>query len=318
MKVLVIQPKIGMGDMIIYLPYIHAISKKYNKSISILVKDNSKAKELCLDDPHIGEIHTLDRTRDNTGSHDGFFGFFRLLRIIKDEKFDKVFIFSGSLRYFLVAKLVGIKKIHQYPLFKKKDNIVTSAKIFIENELGDIISTQPVIKILDDKITNIKNNFNKNFKHICIGLSASGPTKRWDVENYIKLCEKLNKNFSCKFYLAGGKNDQELIDLFIKSSIGKQCLSFGNLKIKDTLPVIKNCNAYIGNDTGWLHISSGLGLKCLALFMDSPVLAYGKYSKNISVVVPQGETEESTSHDTLGKDNISFDEVYSRALQILN
>ena len=29
MKVLVIQPKIGMGDMIIYLPYIHAISKKY-------------------------------------------------------------------------------------------------------------------------------------------------------------------------------------------------------------------------------------------------------------------------------------------------
>ena len=29
MKVLVIQPKIGMGDMVIYLPYIHAISKKY-------------------------------------------------------------------------------------------------------------------------------------------------------------------------------------------------------------------------------------------------------------------------------------------------
>ena len=27
MKVLVIQPKIGMGDMVIYLPYIHAISK---------------------------------------------------------------------------------------------------------------------------------------------------------------------------------------------------------------------------------------------------------------------------------------------------
>ena len=33
MKVLVIQPKIGMGDMVIYLPYIHAISKKYQKPI---------------------------------------------------------------------------------------------------------------------------------------------------------------------------------------------------------------------------------------------------------------------------------------------
>ena len=43
MKVLVIQPKIGMGDMIIYLPYIHAISKNCKNPVSILVKDNSKA-----------------------------------------------------------------------------------------------------------------------------------------------------------------------------------------------------------------------------------------------------------------------------------
>ena len=46
----------------------------------------------------------------------------------------------------------------------------------------------------------------------------------------------------------------------------------------------------MGNDTGWLHISCALGLKCLALFCDSPVNAYGKYSKNIFVIVPDGET----------------------------
>ena len=45
MKILIIQTKIGMGDMIIYLPYIHAISEKYKTSVSILVKDNSRAKE---------------------------------------------------------------------------------------------------------------------------------------------------------------------------------------------------------------------------------------------------------------------------------
>ena len=38
MKVLVIQPKIGMGDMIIYLPYIHTISKKNSTAVSLLVK----------------------------------------------------------------------------------------------------------------------------------------------------------------------------------------------------------------------------------------------------------------------------------------
>ena len=84
------------------------------------------------------------------------------------------------------------------------------------------------------------------------------------------------------------------------------------------MPIIKNCNLYIGNDTGWLHISSGLGLKCLALFMDSPVMAYGKYSKNISVIVPEGEKEETTTHDTLGKDKISFEKVFTKAVDLLN
>ena len=82
--------------------------------------------------------------------------------------------------------------------------------------------------------------------------------------------------------------------------------------------IIKNCNLYIGNDTGWLHISSALGLKCLALFMDSPVMAYGKYSKNISIIVPEGETEESTTHDTLGKSKISFEKVFKRSVELLS
>ena len=61
MKVLVIQPKIGMGDMIIYLPYIHAISKSLKNPISILAKNNSRAKELLIDDEHIDEILVLER-----------------------------------------------------------------------------------------------------------------------------------------------------------------------------------------------------------------------------------------------------------------
>ena len=48
------------------------------------------------------------------------------------------------------------------------------------------------------------------------------------------------------------------------------------------LPIIANCYLYCGNDTGFLHISAALNLKAVALFMDSPVLAYGKYSKNIN------------------------------------
>ena len=188
MKVLVIQPKIGMGDMVIYLPYIHAISKKYQTPVSILVKENSRANQLLAEDKHIKEILILDRAKNNSGVHDGLSGFFKLSKDLKLKKFNKVFIFSSSLRYLLISKIAGIKNISQYPLFRKKDNIVTSAKIFTENELGDIVSTQPELKISDDKVNKEKQKFSKEFKHICLGISASGPTKRWDIKNFIKLC----------------------------------------------------------------------------------------------------------------------------------
>ena len=317
MKVLVIQPKIGLGDMCIYLSYISAIAKKFNTKISLLVKDNSRAKDLLFHDSNIDEIILLDRTKDNLGSHDGIKGFFNLVKNIKSKNFDRVFIFNSSLRYFLISKVAGIKNISQYPLFRKADNIFMSAKIFTERELNEVVSTQPILCLNKEEVNKIKNQLVKGHKHICLGFSASGPTKRWDIKNYIKLCEKLNEHTPCIFYLAGGKNDKELIDLMMKSKINKNFISFSNLKIKETLPIIKNCDLYCGNDTGWLHISCALGLKCLALFCDSPVNAYGKYSKNIFVIVPDGETEESTSHNTLGKDKISFEKVYAKAIELL-
>ena len=318
MKVLVIQPKIGMGDMVIYLPYIHAISEKYQTPVSILVKENSRASQLLAEDSHIKEIIILDRTKDNLGAHDGISGFFQLSKELKLKKFDKVFIFSSSLRYLLISKIAGIKNISQYPLFKKKDNVVTSAKIFTENELGDIVSTQPKLIISDDKLNETKQKFSKEFKHICLGISASGPTKRWDIKNFIKLCININASIPSKFYLAAGNNDKDLIDQFLNSELSNNCISFKDLKINETLPIIKNCNLYIGNDTGWLHISSALGVKSLALFMDSPVQAYGKYSKNIEVIVPEGETEETTTHDTLGADKISLEKVFDKSIELLN
>jgi len=318
MKVLVIQPKIGMGDMVIYLPYIHAISKKYQTSVSILVKENSRASQLLADDSHIDEIIILDRTKNNTGIHDGVSGFFKLIKELKKRQFDKVFIFNGSLRYLLISKLAGIKSVSQYPLFRKKDNIVTSAKIFTENELNTIVSTQPILNLNDEKFKKVKNSFSKNFKYICLGISASGPTKRWSIKKFIKLCERINEKIPSKFYLAAGNNDQDLIEEFLNSKIGNNCISFKDLKIGETMPLIKNCNLYIGNDTGWLHISSALNVKCLALFMDSPVQAYGKYSNNINVIIPEGETEETTTHDTLGADKISFEKVLNKSIKLLN
>ena len=321
MKVLVIQQRMGIGDMVIFLSYIHAIANKENCPVSILVKENSRADEFLSQDKHIDKIILLDRKRNDAGKHSGILGFFKLANELKKGKYEKVYIFNSSLRYALLARFAHIKNIVQYPLFKKRgQNIIQTAKKFTEKIVGNNVSSQPKI-FVDEKIiseTKKKYTFSKDFKHICVGLSASGPTKRWDIDRFISTFEKISKDRPCKFYLAGGINDNILINKFINSSLGKNSVSFENMSIRETLPIISNCNLYVGNDTGWLHLSCALGLKCVALFMDSPVLAYGKYSDKISIVVPDGETEETTTHNTHGKDKISVDQVSLKIIKLLS
>ena len=305
MKILIIQQRYGIGDLIIFLPYIHAISKKFKTKVSLLVKESSKASDLLSNDKNIDEILILDKDKD------GIKGFFKLSNEIKKRKFDKVFIFNSSLRYNLIAKFSGVKSVFQYPLFRSKDNLVLSAKIFTENVTGEIVSTEPNldIKSIDE--------FDKNIKHIVLGISASGLTKRWDIQNYIRLAQELKKKHKCKFYLAGGINDIDLIRKFKDSGVDDKCESFERLTIKETLPIIKNCDLVVSNDTGFAHIACALKVKTLTLFMDSPVMTYGKYSSFMEVIEPVGE-KNTTVHDTLGSDRISFDEVLAKSNSMLN
>ncbi|MDC3104100.1 glycosyltransferase family 9 protein [Candidatus Pelagibacter bacterium] len=305
MKILCINVRKGIGDQIIFLPFIHAISEKFKSPISLLAKKNSKAEELFSEDSSIDEVINLNENMD------GIKGILKLSKEIKNRNFDKIFIFNSSLRYNIVARLAGVKSIYQYPLFRKKDNIVLSAKIFTEDIINKVVSTEPNLVVKNSE------KLDERFKHICLGVSASGPTKRWDIQNYIRLAESINKKIKCKFYIAGGKNDIALINEFKSSKIKNNFISFENLSIKKTLPIIKNMNLMISNDTSWSHIAVSLKVKTLTLFMDSPIMAYGRYSSRMTTIEPIGE-KDTTTHDTLGKDKISFDEVYKKSIEMLN
>jgi heptosyltransferase-2 len=313
MKVLVVQQRYGIGDMLIFLPYLKAIAQKNNVKISLLAKKTSRSSELFEGENFLDEIINLDSTND------GIPGFFKLSKEIKKRKFDKVYIFNGSIRYKFLAIVSGIKHIHQYPLFTSKDIIFHTAKVFTEALVGKILSTEPNLLLNNDDVSKAKNTYNINdqTKNIVLGISASGPTKRWDIENYIELASQLNQQKKCRFFIAAGKDDLEIIDKIKLSKINKNCITMEKLSISNILPIIKNCNLYIGNDTGFMHMSAALGIKSIGIFMDSPAYSYSGYSKNIIPIVPQGETIESTTHDTMGKDKISLEEVLTSSIKYL-
>jgi len=309
-KALVLIKSMGIGDLCILIPNVQAISKKIGKPVTILAQKNTHANAILKNDPHVEKVIELNENEIK--------GFFSIIKKIKPEKFDQSYIFSDSIRFSFISKLAGIKENFQYKFFSKKGkNFFKTAKKFTEKILKIEIDSQSKIYLDKNKIEIAKKKYDisDKTKNIVCGISASGPTKRWDIQNYVRLLESLNSKFQCKFFLAGGLNDENLIQKIIESSVGKKCISFSKMTIEETLPIISSCQFYIGNDTGWGHISSGLGLKSLFLFMDSPPSAYGVYSKNISIIIPEGETIESCGHNTRGKDKISFEKVFKKSLE---
>ena len=61
MKILTIQNRMGIGDMVIFLPFIEAIANKFNTPVSLLVKENSKASHFLDNNKNIKDIIILDR-----------------------------------------------------------------------------------------------------------------------------------------------------------------------------------------------------------------------------------------------------------------
>ena len=236
---------------------------------------------------------------------------------MKLKKFDSVVIFNGSLRYKLLAKLAGIKSIYQYPLFISKDVIFESAKKLSEKFTNLPVKTETKL-ILDEINHNLKKYiFDKEFLHILLGVSASGPTKRWDIKNFINLAKKISQIKKTKFYIAGGKNDENIISEVLNSDIGKNCFSLLDHNINECMFVIKNSNFGIFNDTGFLHISAAFK-KINWNICRLPAYSYSGYSEFIYPVVPEGESIKTTSHNTRGKDKVKVEMVFSKVLDILN
>ena len=50
MKILCVNTRKGVGDQVIFIPYLHSVSKKYKSPVSLLAKEDSRAKELLEDD----------------------------------------------------------------------------------------------------------------------------------------------------------------------------------------------------------------------------------------------------------------------------
>ena len=317
MNILVIQNRMGIGDMVIFLPFIQAIANKYNSPVTLLIKASTKAEEYTKNLNYIKKIIYLRRENKND-LHSGLSGFFNLKNEIKRYSFDKVFIFNSSLRYRLVCKIAGIKDIYQYPLFKKKEQHIIRAAQKLLEKIDLRVVSNPQIEINENSIQIAIQKFKilNSKMNILLGIGGSGPSKRIPADKFKKFINLITKDHECNFYLATGKNEEEQIILKdILSSHKDLCVALDNYTISEILPIIKSCRISICNDSSFSHLSAALNIPTIVLMSDTPLI-YGSYSPNMYPIVPDGI--ENVSHNSRGKEKINPEKIYNKFKSIIS
>jgi heptosyltransferase-2 len=307
-KGLIIQTRPGVGDLCMFLPYIQQI-KEHNKDFqfTLITKKRTAAKQILKYEQSVNQtVYLEDEILGITKSKIN--NFFKILNFIKKNNFSKIYIMHFSIFWFLVAKISGIKKIYKYGIFKKNVDIYLNALEQNKKWLQDSnLSSQAKIAYPQN---NIKNN-----NQIIIGIGSSGPTKRWPTENYIELIKKIN-NKNIKFYLAGGNNEIEnqIANKIINEIKDNRIESLCSLSIEEIMPIINSSKLYIGNDTGFMHLSAGLNIPAIGLFGDTP-LSYANYTKNIMPIIPKNF--ETVSHNSMAMNQITVDQVLNKVKKFI-
>ena len=162
-----------------------------------------------------------------------------------------------------------------------------------------------------------KFKITKNEKNIILGIGGSGNTKRIPSKIFLKLMEKCESQYSCRFFLATGINDEEqsILKDILSSKYNSKCLALDKMSLFQTFPIIANCDIAICNDSSFSHLSAALGTKTITLMVDTPII-YGNYNSKMFPIIPEGE--ETVSHHTYGKDKINPQKIFNKAIEILD
>ena len=298
----------GIGDIIWHLPFFKAIAKKSeNKKIYLFTRKTTLAKEILKYDETVTKVYYLNETRKffNTITN-----FPKIIRILKKEKFETIWIFHRSPRYAIIARLAKIKNIYGFGLgaqriwltskksigqdSKKTDNIYKAKKFL---NIHKIKYHQDFKLKLPEFVVNRELKKFKKFTKpwISIGFSCNKTAfmnnnlpysfyRTWRPEYFSKLINIfLNKNKKKTVFLIGAENEVNLA-----KTIKQKCYLPNNIVIScnpiiTNLSILTKSKCFVGNDSGPLNLSGAIGTKSFGLFGASPPI---KNINNVYALVP--------------------------------
>ncbi len=254
MKIVLVIPYRGIGDLIFHIPLIRGLNQKYNTKINILTNRVNKAKYLLKNEISIKKIEYISFQRENQIKNS--YLFYKKINSFHSD----ICILTAPTKRLVIPLILSNSK---NKIYFKKDNIKDLSKYIIKHSKKEIGN----IKFVNNYFLKFKKQ-NKKKNNIFISIDSRHDSNDWNQIYYIELIEKilkkkLIKNIYVNFDPSKIKAFKKILNKFknLKKVYFTYSTNFDKL-----ITLMNNCAYVIGNESGPICIGAALKKNVLSIY----------------------------------------------------
>lgn len=122
-------------------------------------------------------------------------------------------------------------------------------------------------------------------KYIAVAPGANMPVKCWALEKYAVLLEAIVKKYNYTPVYFCGENERTFCECLSKRVPG---ISIIGKPLPEVENAMRKCQAYLGNDTGLIHLAAALKLPCIGIYSNRDIHGpWEPYSAKKLIIYPK-------------------------------
>jgi heptosyltransferase-2 len=283
MNVLLVQLS-WLGDCVLSTPLIRGIKDKY-PDCSVTVLTTPVAREIFVGHPVVKEVICYDKR----GKDKGLGGFFRLVRLLRERNFNKVYSVHRSGRTCLLLWFAGI--VERVGYRQSKLPWLFTRQIERPIDKHEVLRGLSLLELSDQNIDNLPDLevgdvpvLETDRPYIVLFPSSAWFTKQWHGEGFREVARFFREERGYRVIILGSKKEQDY-NQSIMSGIEVEDRT-GQTSIKETMSLVKGASLVVCNDSFSLHLASAFKRPTVVVFCaTSPSFGFGPWNNRRAAVV---------------------------------
>ena len=278
-----VQPRVGIGDMIWHLPHIRALARHVAGRVTLVTRPRSMADQFVGPQDGVHDIFYVERGQWSPGGrHEGNAGMVRLVRDLRALGCDGAVLMTRSRNLTLAVLAMGVRHRHGYgigiqrralrgpflPQSLWKGHPYDQATAWMEAAGIALDRPDPVVHVSGADRLAAARRLGAHGPLVALGIAASDDWKNWGAAHFAALAAALLDAGWPGVVLVGGPAEQGMADAIttrLGAEAGQVRLALG-WPLWELAALLAGAAFYVGNDTAALNMAAAVGTRSYGLF----------------------------------------------------